>query len=245
MIRVILAGLYVGLFLILSTPLMVIEWLVERKDPKRSTIQSTAIVSWAFRCVCFLAGTTITVKGLEHIPKDKACLFVGNHRSYFDVVTLHASTPVPFGYVAKVEFLKVPLIRHWMIRINCLFLDRSTPRKGLQMVLDGVQKLKAGNSIFIFPEGTRNDKAQMLPFKEGSVKMAEKAKAPIIPVALTGTREIFENHIPFVRKSHVTITYCEPIYPDLMERKEKKFLGALVQERIQHVLDQNNVVLCD
>ena len=73
---------------------------------------------------------------------------------------------------------KIPFLSTWMKLVNCLFLDRDDMKQGLKMVLDGINKLKSGISICIFPEGTRNkgeDETELMPFKEGSLKMAEKS----------------------------------------------------------------------
>ena len=91
--------------------------------------------------------------------------------------------PRPTGYVAKREMLRYPLRNVWMYFLHCLFLDRSDLKKGLKTILEGVEKVKSGISICIFPEGTRNDTDQdFLPFHEGSFKIAEKATAPIVPI---------------------------------------------------------------
>ena len=83
----------------------------------------------------------------------------------------------------------------------------------------------------------------MMPFKEGSMKMAEKTGCPIIPMAITNSAEIFENHIPFVRRCHVILEYGKPILPGELSKEEKKFLGAYTQQRIQEMLDKNKALL--
>lgn len=131
--------------------------------------------------ILFLAGTKLTVIGEENVPKDQPVLYIGNHRSYFDIVITYARCPRLTGYVAKSEMLKVPLLRTWMKRLYCLFLDRSDIKQGLQTILTGIAQIKDGVSMCIFPEGTRNTNASeldLLPFHEGSLKMAEKTGCP-------------------------------------------------------------------
>ena len=84
------------------------------------------------------------------------------------------------------------------------------------------------------PEGTRNrgEEFDLLPFKEGSLKMAEKAGCGIVPVAISNTAAVFENHIPWVKKAHVIIHYGKPIYPADVPKEERKHLGASVRETI-------------
>ena len=95
--------------------------------------------------------------------------------------------------------------------------------------------------MWIFPEGTRNenlDPLDLLPFKEGSLKIAEKSGCPVVPVAFTGTAEIFENHIPFMRPSHVTIEFGEPIYLKQLPAEFRKRSGAYTRDRIIEMLQK-------
>ena len=89
--------------------------------------------------------------------------------------------------------------------MNCLFLDRENMKESLKVILQGIEYIKEGHSIFIMPEGTRNQGEGLLPFKEGSLKMAEKTGCAIIPVALSNTDAVFERQKPWVKKAHVII----------------------------------------
>jgi 1-acyl-sn-glycerol-3-phosphate acyltransferase len=187
----------------------------------------------------FISGTKKTVIGLENIPKDEAVLYVANHRSYFDIIVGYTSVPNLTGFVAKKEMQKVPFIRVWMRYLNCLFLDRDDIREGLKMVLDGVALVKNGYSIWISPEGTRNQGKDLLPFKEGSLKIAEKSGCAIIPVALSNTDAQLEKQTPWVKSAHVIIEFGKPIYPKDLDKEQRKFLGSHVQKLLQTTLDKN------
>lgn len=140
------------------------------------------MVQWAFNVILFICGTKITVIGEEHVPTDVPVLYIGNHRSYFDIIITYARCPRLTGYVAKDNMEKVPLLRVWMRRLHCLFINRENVKEALKTILAGIDNIKNGISMCIFPEGTRNKSdEQMLPFKEGSFKMAEKTGCPIIP----------------------------------------------------------------
>lgn len=240
MIRLLLALIFVILFLILSIPLMIFEYLFHKNHPEKADRQSLAIVCWAFRVVLFLSGAKVTTKGKEKIPTDTAVLYVGNHKSYFDIVAAYPECVGPTGFIAKDNLEKVPLLSTWMRRLHCLFLNRSNVREGLKTILQGVEEVKSGVSMFIFPEGTRNANSEMLPFKEGSLKIAEKSGCPIVPVAITGSRDILENHMPFIHAGNIVLEYGDPIYPDSLDKEQKKFLGAYTQEKIQAMLNQSN-----
>lgn len=229
--------LFLIIFFILSIPVYLIEWILGKCNVKAKNNSSKFIVSIAFRICLFIAGVRIKSTGVENIPKDTACLYVGNHNGFFDILVSYVVIPYNVGYVAKKEMNKVPFLNLWMRNISCLFLDRDNIKEGLKTILKGVEQLKSGTSVFIFPEGTRSKDGKMLPFKEGSMKMAEKSKSPIIPVALTGTAAIFENQFPRIKRGTVTIEFEKPIIIDDLEKEDKKFLGAYTQSKIQEMLD--------
>lgn len=241
MIRLILTALTIVLFLVLAIPLQCFLKAKEKTAPDWARKKSLRIVQWVFRLILRIAGVTYEVRGLEHIPRDRAVLYVGNHRSYFDILIGYVTVPGLTGFVAKKEMVKIPLLRDWMYRVNCLFLDRANIKEGLKTILEGIEKVKKGISIWIFPEGTRNENgalADLLPFHEGSLKIAEKSGCPVIPVAITGTAEIFEHHLPWIRPSHVVIQYGEPIYLKELPADKRKFPGAYTREVIASMLEQ-------
>lgn len=229
MIRFVLVALYLFLFLALGIPALFVEWLIGKRNPALKDKTSKAIVSWAFRCIIFLAGTKIIVKGRENIPKDAAVLYVGNHRSYFDIVLTYTLFPGITGFVAKKEMNRWPLLRGWMRNIHCLFLDRDNVKEGLKTILTGVEEVKKGVSMCIFPEGTRNKvNDTFLPFREGSFKIADKGGVPIVPMTIVNCADIFEDHLPRVKKTTVVIEFEEPIYLGEMDRGARKNISAAV-----------------
>ncbi|PXV90280.1 1-acyl-sn-glycerol-3-phosphate acyltransferase [Lachnotalea glycerini] len=239
MIRFILVSLFLITFLILSIPIHLIEWIIGKFNPQLKNKSSQNIVQWAFKVILFISGVQLTIKGFDNVPKDKAVLYIGNHRSYFDIVITYSLAPGLTGYIAKKEMEHIPLLSTWMKFLHCLFLDRDNIKEGLKTILTGIEYIKSGISICIFPEGTRNSGPKMLPFKEGSLKMADKTGCPIIPFAMTNTRDIFENHFPKIKKTHVILEYGTPIYPKELDREQRKFLGAYTQNIIQEIYDEN------
>ena len=230
MIRFIIIVLMLFLYLLLGIPVLLIEWIVGKFNQKAKDYSCLRMVQTAFKLMLI---------GEENVPRDQAVLYIGNHRSYFDILLTYSRCPRLTGYVAKVEMLRYWLLRDWMKALYCLFLDRKDIKAGLKTILQGIEYIKRGISICIFPEGTRNRTDEMLPFKEGSMKIAEKTGCPIIPMAITNSAEIFENHIPFIRPCHVILEYGTPILPKELTKEEKKFLGSYTQKQIQKMLDKN------
>ncbi len=240
MIRFLITATFVVLFLILSMPLMLAEWIIGKFNMDVKSRSSLAIVNWAFRCVAFLSGTKLIVKGRENIPDDRAVLYVGNHRSFFDIVLTYPLVKGPTGYVAKKEMEKVPLLSIWMKDLHCLFLDRDNIKEGMKTILAAIEKAKSGISICIFPEGTRNKTADtFLPFHEDSFKIAEKSGVPIIPMTIVNSAAVFEDHMPKIRKATVVIEYGKPIDVSALSREEKKNLGASVKSVIEETYFRN------
>src|SRR5699024_2509369 len=154
----------------------------------------------AFQLHHHFAVFNVIVELKENIPSDNAVLYVGNHSSYYDILCSYIATPTGVGFFAKKEMSKVPCLRHWMEFINCLFLDRTNIKEGLKTMNQGTEYLKQGFSMVIFPEGTRSQDPEPHTFKEGSLRPALKANVPIIPIAITGTPDIFENNRKYTVK---------------------------------------------
>lgn len=242
MLRCILVFGIAGLFLVLSIPIQIIEWILSKYAPKARDISSFRIIQGVFRFMLWIAGVRVTVIGEENIPKDQAVLFVGNHRSCVDILLTHVRCTIPTGFIAKKETEKIPLFANWMKNIHCLFLDRKDIKQGLKTILEAIEKVKSGICVFVFPEGTRTrgeDELEMLPFHEGSFKIATKANCPIIPVALNNTANVFEAHFPKITPCHVVMEYGKPIYPDQLDKEDKKHIGAYTQNIILEMLKKN------
>lgn len=239
MIKFIIVAVMVIGFLVLGYPLLAAQNSLGMKDVDARNRESLKIVQFMFRLILKAAGVQVTVKGEENIPKDQAVLYVGNHRSYFDILVGYTTVPGLMGFVAKKEMLRYPLLRSWMKNVNCLFLDRENLKEGLKTILEGIENVKNGISVWIFPEGTRNrneDIRELLPFKEGSLKIAEKSGCPVVPVAMVGTAEVFEKHMPFIRSSKVTVYYGKPFYIKELAPEDRKHSGAYTREVIRTML---------
>ena len=167
MFRFIFVAIYLILYLILSIPVYFVEWLIGKFNPHARDISSLRIVQWGFKVILKMTGVKVIVIGEENVP-DEPVLFIGNHRSFFDILLTYSRCRNLTGYVAKKEMEKIPLLREWMRNVNCLFLDRKDIKAGLKTILEGIEKVKGGSSVWIFPEGTRckaKDPAELLPFR--------------------------------------------------------------------------------
>lgn len=246
MIRFILCVIYVVVFLILSIPLLIVEWIIGKFSPSAKDISSLRIIQTVFKGVLWISGVKVTVIGEENVPKDAPVLYIGNHRSFFDIPLTYPRCPICTGYVAKKELEKVPLLSSWMKYLHCLFLDRTDIKQGLKTILTAIEKVKSGISICIFPEGTRNKnekETDLLPFHEGSFKIATRAKCPIIPMAISGSVNLWEAHFPKIKPCHVVIEYGKPIYVDQLDKETQKHIGAYTQNILLEMLKKNEYLI--
>ncbi len=242
--RLIIVGLFVGLFLILSIPVLLVEWIIGKFNLDLKMRSSLALVNWAFRVIIFFSGIKVTAIGEENVPKDRAVLYILNHRSYFDIVLTYVRVPRLTGYIAKKEMVKIPSLSHWMRNLNCLFLDRNNIKEGLKTILEAIEKIKSGISIAIFPEGTRNYSSdEMIPFHDGSFKIAEKSGCPIVPVTINNSSAVFEEHLPWIRKTHVIIEYGKPIEVSELSKEEKRALPQTVRTIIAETYKKNKELI--
>ena len=223
MIRTILVLLFLLCFFIISIPLYLIEAIIGHFDIHKKERSSFVIVTTALKIIIWLSGIHLIVKGQEKVPKDQAVLYVSNHRSYFDIVTLYPLTNNTTGFVAKKELERIPFIRRWMRYMNCQFLDRENIKEGLKTILNCIATVKGGCSVCIFPE-VHVPGDDMLEFKEGSLKMADKAGCPVVPVAIAHSADVLENHFPFIRRAAITIRFGEPIDLKSLPREQKSRL---------------------
>lgn len=229
MFRFILSILIAILYLIITLPVLFVLWIMHKKHPGRAEKITSAMIRWIFGVLTSAAGTKVTVIGQEKIPKDTPVLYIGNHRSIYDIIISYQYLPGITGYVAKDTLGRIPLFSLWAKYVTCLFFNRSDPKSGLSMIRDAVAHIRGGKSVFIFPEGTRNKQEEdlpLLPFHEGSLRIASMAHVPIVPVAQNNTVNIWEAHFPRVHAAHTVIEFCDPINPEDIPKEERKHLGV-------------------
>lgn len=240
MIRIIIAGIFIAIFLTVSIPIQLAMVLYSFIDKEGCDRKSLAIVNSAFRTVIKIAGVKETVLGIENVPKDEAVLYVINHRSIFDIVLTYAKVPRPTGYIAKKEMNKFLTLSTWMMFLHCEFLDRGNLRQGMKVIKRSAKNIQDGISMAIFPEGTRNKTNEdMLPFHKGSFKIAEMAKCKIVPVVLNNTPDIFENHSPRLKSVHVVVEYMPPVDVQTMTKEERKTLTENIRAQMIETYNKN------
>lgn len=219
--------LYVAGYLIVNLPALLKAKLLEKDPIKHEAYCRKKIKNFCRRCIKVM-GMKLEMRGLENIPP-YATLTAYSHQSLLDAFPLIAHMPNTQSMVAKKELESTPLLASWMKAGKCIFIDRSSARAGMQCIMQGVELLKNNINVTIAPEGTRNDGGELLEFKGGAFKMATKAGAPILPVAIEGTNRMFEGNKKRLRPGRVILSVLPPIETKGLTREQEKALPEQVR----------------
>ena len=182
-----------------------------------------------------IAGAMVHIKGIENVDVNETYLFVGNHQSNVDIPLLYAYLPIKSAFVAKEELYKLPVIGKAMKARGAIFLTRKDNRKDIKSIMEGIEFLKNGNSMVVFPEGTRSKGKEMLEFKSGALRLAVKSNRKIIPVTINGTYKVMESNGGIIKPAEVNLTFGPPIDPS--EFKDANELSHYVEEQIKKHLN--------
>ncbi|WP_084813479.1 AMP-binding protein [Desulfogranum japonicum] len=165
------------------------------------------------RLLARLTGTTISVKGREHINLQKPRILVVNHQSYLDSLILMAVLPGHFSYVAKAELAKNTLLRFFLRRLNVIFVERFESMKALADAKRINEHAARGNTICIFAEGTCKRMPGLLPFHMGAFLIAAENTMEVLPLTLRGTRSKLRCGSWFPRAGNVHLHIGAPLSP--------------------------------
>ena len=244
MIRTIVIVFCLFLFFLVSIPLLLVQGVLYLFGKKHRSRFMFRHVTAGLKMVQAITGVELTVIGEEHVPKDDAVLYIGNHQSYFDIVLSYARVPHYTGFVAKKEMLRYPVLAQLMICMDCVFLDRKDIRQGMETILACIGKIKEGVSICIYPEGTRNRQPDtFMEFRKGSFKIAQRTGCAIIPMTIVNSHDIFEAHIPFIRKTRVILEYGAPIYYKDLSKEDQKNIHLYCRDLIYATYEKNKALL--
>jgi 1-acyl-sn-glycerol-3-phosphate acyltransferase len=178
--------------------------------------------SAALKVLFAAGGIRVRVKGKENMKTPGPLIYASNHTSYFDVLPLMSGLGVPYRFVAKMEVEKMPFIGTFLRKMGHLSFDRLDSGARRQAAQEIEDVLGAGESVFVFPEGTFVPEEGIRPFQLGAFKAAVSTGAPILPVSLTGTRQFLRDGTYVPRPTNITITISPPIYPQKKNSRESE-----------------------
>lgn len=240
LLRTVCFYLYLAGYAILHLPLLIrMEKAVAagNADAVRKTIED--FVQHGCETALRIAKIRITTEGKENIP-DEACIFVANHRSYFDCAFVLVGLDRPHGVMAKAETGKIPLINRWMKVLGCVFVQREDVRASMRALNAAAGRVKEGQSFVIFPEGTtiEGEEGCIGQFKGGAFRAAAKAGVPVVPVAIKGAAGCFELNHYLCGPGEITMHILPPVSTAGLSREEQKALPEKVQRIIHEELQK-------
>ncbi|RCW73273.1 1-acyl-sn-glycerol-3-phosphate acyltransferase [Saliterribacillus persicus] len=177
-----------------------------------------------------ISGADLKITGTENIPLNEPVLYVGNHQGNMDIPILYSTAPQTMAFVAKKEMEKIPLLGYWMKERGCVFINRENVRSSLKAINQAIESLKSGNSLAIFPEGTRSKGPEIGNFKSGSLRIAIKAGVKVIPVTFKDSYKLI-NKNGRNTPAKVSVHYSDPI--DSRSFKDTNKLASAVLAQIK------------
>jgi 1-acyl-sn-glycerol-3-phosphate acyltransferase len=168
---------------------------------------------WA-RTLCRGCGIEVAVSGGEAVRWTEPHILMANHQSYLDIPVLFAALPEPFGMLAKQELFRLPVFRSAMKGLRCIPINRGNRRESLESLRAAAERVRSGNTIVVFPEGTRSEDGTLSELKKGAFHLAEMAGVPIVPIGIRGTRTGLPRGAWLIRRAKVHIAIGAPLVPD-------------------------------
>ncbi|MFA4857725.1 MAG: lysophospholipid acyltransferase family protein [Candidatus Margulisiibacteriota bacterium] len=203
------------------------------KDKER-TFQNAARI-WA-KLLARISRIKVKVEGMENLPHNQPVVLAANHQSAADILILLAYIPTYFKFVAKRELFKVPLFGSYLRLAGYIPIDRQSNLKAHKTLYDISKLIRAGDSILIFPEGTRTRTGELGPFKRGSLVIAQQAGVPVVPIAISGSFNIMPKGTRVINPTKVKLSIGEPIpvehhsMEEILNRVRSKITSMLKED---------------
>ncbi len=170
-------------------------------------------LGWLGRRLLGLTGAGPITQGIERLPSRGSYVVIANHSSYLDGLVLVSVLPKPVVFVAKQELRENFFARVFLMRLGCFFVERFDRARGAEDARQITDRLRNGDSLMIFPEGTLHRMPGLLPFHLGGFLAAAETGVPVVPVSLRGTRSVLRGGSLFPRKGRIRVHVSEPLLP--------------------------------
>lgn len=182
----------------------------------------------------------VKLEVVQRAPLDprRPYIVMANHASMIDIWAVFLAVPVPLRFIAKKQLGAIPLLGWAMRAGRFIFIDRQNAASARRSIEEAARRIKAGQSVVIFPEGTRTRDGRLNPFKKGGFHLALDSGADIVPVAIHGSRALMPRGSAFIRSGTVRVEIGEPISTNGLVPADRDALAARVRETIAAMLDE-------
>lgn len=220
------------LYTIVMATLSLCLSLVDKKGEKQHWCART----WC-RMIAVTAGATVTVRGLENLPKDSAAVFIANHSSYMDIPSIWGYIPVQFRIMAKRPLFYLPFLGWFLWRAGHVPVDRGNARAAVENLNRVVDKIRSGCSLVVFAEGHRSVDGVLQEFKFGGFKIAQKAGVPIVPITIIGSHTVLKKDSLVFHPNEIQVIVDAPIATNDYDSRSLSELvtktHAIIAQRLQ------------
>lgn len=187
----------------------VIATAMFQRDDARHRVPQLAL-QWA-QTMCEQCGVTVRTHGADTIDFGQPMVVVANHQSLFDVPVLMIAGSKPFSFVAKKELFEFPVFGRALPLVGCVPIDRTDRTNAAKSLDSAARHVREGHPLVMFPEGTRSSDGRLLPFRKGAFFLAQKARVPVLPVGIVGTRQVLPRDKLLVSPGVVEVLFGKPI----------------------------------
>jgi len=187
------------------------------------------------RLICRWNGIKVEITGTENILVNQPQIFIANHQSYYDIFALAGYLAVQLRWVSKAVLFRIPFMGWGMSAAGYIPVERNNRKQSYQAFLNTLEAIKAGSSVVVFPEGTRSEDGNIGVFKKGSQLLAQRAKVPMVPVTIVGTRDIIRKGSMLIHPKVVQIIISPRITLDGDDAKK----GDEILQEIRNIICEN------
>ena len=197
----------------------------------RSKWFSHTLASWWAKLILFFSIVKLECLGTNNILRNQSYVIVANHISAYDIFVMYSCFKSHFIFIIKKEIRKMPFFGLLCERLGHVYVDRSRGRQALNSLNTAKQNINKGTSILFFPEGTRSKTGELGRFKNGAFKMAHELNIPILPITISGSREILKPNTLKIRPGKVKVLIHEKINTDNFKNDENAIHNLMIATR--------------
>ena len=190
------------------------------------------------RVILGVPGVKLDIKMRVPLDPGRPYIFMPNHASMVDIWAVLVAIPASFRFMAKKQLSRIPLFGWAMSAGRFIFIDRQNGLAARRSMDEAARRIRAGQSVVIFPEGTRTRDGRLLPFKKGGFHLALNSGAAIVPVAIRGSRDVMPRGAALIRAGSVSVEVGEPIPTEGLVHGDRDALIAKVRGRVAEMLGE-------